>query len=98
MKVNVNLNKPVSILGLYEKIAESAGVTPKVVEGYDCTKVSVSEDLYNLVKEWYKINKGYDYTLAFGMDWVCYGPKVNENLNSGEAEFTDDFMTVKGVE
>ena len=58
---------------------------------YDCTKLGISEDVFNSVKAYYKEKEGVD-TYDFSMLWMCYGPKVDYKLKDYEVEVFDGFF------
>lgn len=88
---------PLSIIDLYDFIATVLGYDTDAVR-YDCTKVSVSEDIADLVEEKYKQvgkEKGLcesDIKLSFGMDWCCSGPKVDNELDEKTIVVSDGFI------
>ena len=86
---------PLSIIELYDFIATALGYDTDAVR-YDCTKVSVSEDIADLVEEKYKQvaeQKGIsDYRLSFGVDWCCSGPKVDSELDEKTIVVYDGFI------
>ena len=85
-------NMPMSIVDLYNYIAIKLGLDPEKCH-YDCTKINVSNGIFENVQEWYKQQcKNADYKLAFGMDWCCYGPKADENLSGYNATIQDGFV------
>lgn len=86
--------EPMMIIDLYNKVAVAAGVDPDKVKNYDCTKIRVAENLQDAVVEKYK-QECRDYKLAFGMDWVCFGPKVDKDLEDGVVEYEDEFMKME---
>ena len=80
-----------SILGLYANIATASGIDEVTVMSYNCTKLEVSEDVFNSVKAYYQEKEDvgpYD----FAMLWMCYGPKVNDKLRDYEVEVFDYFF------
>lgn len=96
MKINVRL-KEEFIVELYDAVAREMGVDPSSVDKYDCTKISVSRERADCVENRYK-REGGDWKLAFGMHWVCSGPKAIENLVGEEVEIEDGFIKMKGEE
>lgn len=76
-----------SIVGLYDAVARAMGFNPEKCE-YDCTKIKCASNFADEIEEAYKAKYPNDYKMAFGMHWVCYGPKVDEGL-------TDDTVIVE---
>ena len=91
MKLYVRTNVE-GIMDFYNAIAEQLGYDKDKVH-YDCTKIEVSEARQEAVEEYYKANDSTDWELAFGMHWVCYGPKVNHDLQGDEIEIGEKFIT-----
>ena len=80
-----------SILGLYANIATSSGIDEVTVMSYNCTKLEVSEDVFNSVKAYYQEKEDVN-PHDFAMLWMCYGPKVNDKLKDYEVEVFDGFF------
>ena len=80
-----------SILGLYANIATASGIDEVTVRSYDCTKLEISEDVYNSVRDYYQQEEKLE-AYDFAMLWMCYGPKVNDKLKDYEVEVFDGFF------
>ena len=92
MKTKVIINTPVtSITGLYDAVAMAMGKNPDNCR-YDCTKIRCAMNFFDEIEEAYKATGSSDYISAFGMHWVCYGPKAVEELKSGEVEVEEGFF------
>lgn len=90
------LAEPMTIMELYNKVAEAAGLDPVQVKTYDCTKISVAIDLRDAVRARYEQEIGTEGAgIAFGMDWITYGPKAEETLEDGTAEYEDGFFKME---
>lgn len=92
MKLYVRTRKE-GIVSFYNAIAEQLGF-PLDKVNYDCTKIEVSETRSIAVEEWYKEQcPGSDeWKYAFGMHWVCSGPRVNYDLQGDEVVIEDGFI------
>lgn len=80
----------ISIGKLYDEVAGKLSDLPADYR-YDCTKITCGKGIYELVKTFYNSNYK-DPNLAFGMDWLCYGPKLEEKLQPYEIEVLDGFI------
>lgn len=90
---------PMSITDLYDIVAIKMGEDPDEVHGYDCTKINVAQNIFDDVYRWYQMNvKGdiSDIKQKFGMEWLCYGPKVDDELPDNCVVIEDDFMSFEG--
>lgn len=86
------INLPVtSIPELYDLVAKTAGKNPDKCK-YDCTKIRCASNFADEIEEAYKIKFPTEYRMAFGMNWVCYGPKVDESLKNGVVEIEEGFF------
>lgn len=85
-----------SIVDFYNAVATQLGYNANAEDiRYNPNKINVSIDRSDLIEEKYKEigeQKGTDWKLAFGMDWVCYGPHAVENLKYSEVELEDGFI------
>ena len=82
----VIINTPVtSITGLYDAVARAMGKNPDNCR-YDCTKIKCAMNFFD------EIEAAHRDKSAFGMYWVCYGPKAVEDLKSGEVEIEEGFF------
>ena len=86
MRLSLNLDKPLTIQDLYDKVAIYLGKDEKSAR-YDCTKIRVSENIYNMVEQIYGV-----CIFSFAMDWLNYGPKVDESLKDYEVDIEDGFF------
>lgn len=87
---------PMSIMDLYEIVTMKMGEDPKMVKNYDCRKINVAQNIFDDIYEWYQINvKGDVYVIKqhFGMDWLMYGPKVDNELPDNCVVLEDGFMS-----
>lgn len=80
-----------SIQELYDVIARTAGKNPDKCK-YDCTKIKVAPNFADEIEAAYKELYPNDYKFAFGMHWVCYGPKVDEGLRHGIVKLEEGFF------
>lgn len=80
------------IVNLYDKVAEVLGYEDTTNLNYDCTKIDVATNIMENIEAFYKERVDGDYVLAFGMDWVCYGPKQNKDLADDEVMIEDGFI------
>lgn len=77
------------IVSFYDAIARRLGYNIDRVN-YDCTKIDVSENIYNEIEQYYKEdNRGPE---QIGMIWVCYGLKVNSELTDYEVIIEEGFI------
>ena len=85
-----------SIVNFYDAIAEQLGY-PKDKVNYDCRKIKVSETRERAIEMFYEEKYGNgmsdDWKESFGMDWVCFGPQMDEMLQGDEVEIEDGFIT-----
>ena len=87
---------PMSITDLYDIVAIKMGEDPEKVHGYDCRKINVSQNIFDDVYRWYQMNmKGdvSDIKQQFGMDWLVYGPKVDDELSDNCVVLEEGFMS-----
>lgn len=94
MKMMLALTHAISIPELYDEIARQAISSGRIEAGdyrYDCTKISVSEQITYWVEEFYKANYS-DWKMVFGMHWCCFGPKTDTNLTGHNIEIEDGFF------
>ena len=84
MKINVELVEE-GVQHFYDRVAEELDVDP-VEAQYDCSKILVSEDRFNVISRYYSDDIG------FGMAWVCYGPKISAELTGEEVEIEEGFI------
>lgn len=80
------------IVSFYNAIAEQLGYDKDKVH-YDCTKIEVSEARQEAIEKYYEESGFTDWRTAFGMHWVCYGPKVNYDLQGDEVKIGEKFIT-----
>lgn len=73
---------------MYDMVARALGVDPRDVSTYDCKKIEVSEEIANAIEEAVYA----DDKVTFSMHWLCFGPKVNKELHSGEVRVEDGFI------
>ena len=59
---------------------------------YNCTKIRCAMNFFDEIEEAYKATGSSDYKSAFGMHWVCYGPRAVEELKPGVVEIEDGFF------
>jgi len=78
------------IVAFYDAIARRLGYNIDRVN-YDCSKIDVSENIFNEIEQWYKDNKNSGPE-QIGMIWVCYGPKVNSELTDYEVVIEEGFI------
>ena len=93
MKIYTRLEKE-SIVSFYKAVAEQLGYDTANTR-YDPTKIKVSRERSDIIEEKYKEigeARGVDWKMSFGMDWLCYGPQVTEELNRAEIELEDGFI------
>ena len=101
MRLNMELTSALGIGELYDAVAYKATAEGIIGAGeyrYDCTKIVVSNQIADLVEQYYQANCTSDWKLAFGMDWCCYGPKVDESLTGMEVEIQDGFFKEEEVQ
>ena len=53
---------------------------------YDCTKIEVSQERFELIRKY------YDSKETFAYAWLMYGPKVNEELEGEVVKVEDGFI------
>ena len=80
------------IVSFYNAIAEQLGYDKDKVH-YDCTKIEVSEARQEAIEKHYEESGSTDWRTAFGMHWVCYGPRTNHDLQGNEVELEEGFIT-----
>ena len=73
------------VVDLYNKIADQLGYDCRKCE-YDCREIEVSKDIEE------KIRKKYEDPEEFGMVWLIYGPKMNENLPENTVAISGKFI------
>ena len=85
---------PEGIVDFYNAIALQLGYPDLDAIRYDCTKIEVSEERAEAVEEWYKSldPDGNEWKYAFGMHWVCSGPKTNKDLHGDEVIIEEGFI------
>ena len=88
--MKITVNRVTSITSVYDEVARTAGVNVDLVGRYDCTKITVAQNIFDKVKGFYK-ESGSDQT-DFAMCWVCYGPKVDDKLEDDEVEIQHGFF------
>lgn len=72
--MNVRIREiPTNIVDLYDAVAKELGYNPDKCE-YDCKKIEVSADIVEAIES------QYEYQYAFTMEWICWGPKQNDDL------------------
>lgn len=84
-----------SIVQFFDDVARELGYSEKQIEiaEYDCRKILVSEDRFNFIRRYY----GDAGAEAFGMSWVCYGPKTDETMIEEDVQVEDGFVKLKEV-
>lgn len=90
MRVELSTISPMTITDIYDFTAMKLGHDYNKCR-YDCRKIEVAPSIADAVEEYYK-RKFSDYKQQFGMDWVCYGPKVNESLPKDTVEIEEGFI------
>ena len=97
MKVYVEL-KEQSIVDFYQAVAEQQFGSELVeVQSYDCTKIKVSEERFEKIREYYEKEYGM-LVEEFAMQWIMRGPKVDCNLSETEVEVEDGFAEIIKIE
>ena len=89
------LASPMTIVDLYDLVAIKLGYNHNACT-YDCRKIEVAPNFADAIEKFYEKNFS-DYKFRFGMDWVCFGPKVNEDLPDDTIEVEDGFIEVTEV-
>lgn len=88
-----------SITTLYDCVALALGYHPSAVAHYDCRKIKVSSDIEDNIHSWYKSSfeneLGDDWKQKFGMEWVCFGPKLDESLPANTVEVEEGFLDIE---
>lgn len=75
-----------SITELYDRVAVAMGKEVSDDLNYDCKKIEVSKDIADAIE------RRYSDTMSFSMAWLCFGPKVNEDLKNGEVLVDEGFF------
>lgn len=84
---------PQGIIHLYDMVARLMGNEDTSNLRYNCTKINVSQDISDVIELAYRTDAYItDWKLAFGTDWCCYGPKVDESLPGATVEVQDGFI------
>lgn len=96
MRLNININGPMSIMDVYIRTSEAMGIDPDSIDGYDCTKILVAENIYKAVRDYYESNCRTNFQEAFAMDWLCCGPKVEIKLDDDTVVVDDGFVVMEG--
>ena len=84
-KVEGIVDMPMSIVETYRCIAIILGYAPNDCR-FDCTKITVSDDVAKNVEKHYEENIKGDWKTQFAVEWCCFGPKVDKNLPPHSAE------------
>ena len=74
------------ITEFYDRVAIAMGIEITHDLHYDCRKIEVSKDIADAIES------TYSDRLSFSTAWLCYGPKVNEDLKDGELLIHDGFF------
>ena len=80
-----------SITELYDAVARAMGKNPDTCR-YNCTKIKCAVNFFYEIEEAYKAKGIPDYKSAFGMHWVCFGPKAVEDFKPGTVEIENGFF------
>ena len=96
--VKLNAGAITGIVSIYDEIARKKNIDPASIETYDCTKVEVSQYIFELVKTYYNGLGLTDPALELGMNWCCYGPRAVDELEGCVARIEDGFFKFKEVE
>lgn len=73
------------VVDLYDKIAEQLGFDSDKCN-YDCTKIEVNNSIGQQIED------SYENKEIFAMHWLCFGPKVNSDLEPGLVAIKDGFL------
>ena len=87
---------PMSIVDLYEIVTMKMGEDPEMVENYDCGKISIARNIFADIYKWYQMNVPGDvYAIKqqFGMDWLMYGPMVDDELPDNCITLEEGFIS-----
>ena len=84
-------DKPEGIIHLYDLVASMMDYSYEEIQNlsYDCTKINVAQDIFDDIDQSYK-DEGKIDNLA--MDWVCFGPKVDDSLPTHTVEIQEGFI------
>ena len=91
MKVIMNKTEcSCGIQQFYDNVAMKLGYNVDKVN-YDCTKLKVSNKIFDEIYEFYKVTQAIGMD-SMGMMWVCYGPKCDDELKEYEIDIEDGFI------
>lgn len=76
-----------TIGNFYDQIAIAQKLPITYDVRYDCRKVNVAKNIQENIFDYYK--KLGTSASDMGMLWICYGPKVNEDLKQDEVELEE---------
>lgn len=81
---------PMGIVQFYDEVAKKLGYSDTENLNYDCTKISCSAKIQDIIMDYYKTHGMQNYQT--GMTWVCYGPKANLDWHDFEVEVEEGFI------
>ena len=96
------VDRQMDIITLYNCVAIAMGYIPDDVEKYGCTHIDVATNIADNVENWYKEKYepeiGDNWRMKFGMEWCCYGPKTDDELEPNSVRVEDGFIQLAGEE
>ena len=83
-------NHSLDLIALYDIAAEKMGITVDNDYKYDCTKINISNDVYNFYYNIAKEHNGDNGIMELNMLLLMAGPKVEDYLKDLEIEFQEN--------
>ena len=88
----VVVDNALTIMSLYVETARKVGYSAAEINEmeFDCTKITVAPSIKERIFAWLAARGAVDS--MGGSLWVCYGPKVDENLEKDHVCIQDEFF------